>query len=194
MLTDLLKSSIAQYNCLLPNELTQFCDFFQSYSLQKKELFLQEGAICEREAFVARGLFRVFHIDPNGFEQVLYFAMEGWWITDIDSFTNQRPSQLYIEALEDSEILVISKKDKDAAYQALPALHHLYRVMTEKTHIALQRRMLDNLSKTADQRYLDFIGRYPPLAQRLTNIQIAAYLGISHEFVSKIRRKITQKS
>ena len=124
---------------------------------------------------------------------MLYFAMEDWWITDIDSFTNQAPSQLFIEAIEDSEILFISKRDKEFAYEHFPAIEKLFRIMTQKTHVALQRRMIDNLSKTADQRYLEFIEKYPLLAQRLTNLQIAAYLGISHEFLSKIRKKISLK-
>ena len=88
---------------------------------------------------------------------------------------------------------VLSKKDKEFAYNKIPKIEKLFRVMTQKTHIALQRRIIDNLSKTADQRYIDFIEKYPNLFQRLTNVQIAAYLGISHEFLSKIRRKIASK-
>ena len=99
----------------------------------------------------------------------------------------------FIEALEDSEVLLITKNDKEFAYKNLPKVEKLFRVMTQKTHVALQRRMIDNLSKTADQRYIDFIEKYPQLFQRLTNLQIAAYLGISHEFLSKIRKKISQK-
>ncbi len=166
-----------------------FCGLFQKKSIKKKEFLLREGEICKFEGFVTKGLFRVYHIDNNGFEQVLYFAIENWWITDMDSFTNEKPSNLYIEALEDSEVLLISKKDKEFAYENLPKIEKLFRIMTQKTHIALQRRIIDNLSKTADQRYIDFIEKYPQLFQRLTNLHIAAYLGISHEFLSKIRKK-----
>lgn len=154
---------------------------------------LCEGEVCTFEGFVTKGLFKVYHIDRNGFEQILYFAGEDWWITDIDSFTNEKPSSLFIEALEDSEVLLISKKKKELAYDRLPKIEKLFRVMTQKTHVALQRRMIDNLSKTAYQRYLDFIEKYPTLYNRLTNLQMAAYLGISHEFLSKIRRKISKK-
>ena len=110
--------------------------------------------MCKFEGFVTKGLFRVYHIDQNGFEHVLYFAVENWWITDIDSFVNEKPSQLFIEALEDSEVLLIAKKDKDFAYKNLQQIEKLFRIMTQKTHVALQRRMIDNLSKTADQRYI----------------------------------------
>lgn len=166
-----------------------FCGLFQKKSIKKKEFLLREGEICKFEGFVTKGLFRVYHIDNNGFEQVLYFAIENWWITDMDSFTNEKPSNLYIEALEDSEVLLISKKDKEFAYNNISKIEKLFRVMTQKTHIALQRRIIDNLSKTADQRYIDFIEKYPQLFQRLTNLHIAAYLGIRHEFLSKIRKK-----
>jgi CRP-like cAMP-binding protein len=192
-MTTLLRQNIAKHISLSDKETEQFCNLFKPHSIKKKDFMLREGDTCEFEAFVTKGLFRVFHIDQNGFEQVLYFAMEDWWITDIDSFTNEKPSQLFIEALEDSEILMISKKDKAFAYENMPAIEKLYRIMTQKTHVALQRRMIDNLSKTADQRYIDFTNKYPALAQRLSNIQIAAYLGVSHEFLSKIRKKISKK-
>jgi CRP-like cAMP-binding protein len=187
----LLKENISKHITLSDIEMDAFCDLFQKKIVKKKTFLLREGEVCGFEGFVTKGLFRVYHIDQNGFEQILYFAIENWWITDIDSFTNEKPSQLFIEAIEDSEVLVISKKNKEYAYTELPLIEKLFRVMTQKTHVALQRRMIDNLSKTADQRYLDFIEKYPALSNRLTNLQIAAYLGVSHEFLSKIRRKIS---
>ncbi|OEK09019.1 hypothetical protein A8C32_14090 [Flavivirga aquatica] len=192
-MTELLIRNILNHITLSNKELENFCNLFNQKEVLKKHFLLREGKLCKFEGFVIKGLFRVYHIDSNGFEQVLYFAKENWWVTDIDSFTNDKPSQLYIQALEDSEVLLISKRDKEFAYNNIPKIEELFRVMTQKTHIALQRRIIDNLSKTADQRYLDFIEKYPNLFQRLTNVQIAAYLGISHEFLSKIRRKIASK-
>ncbi len=189
---ELLKQNISNHISLTVSEMEEFCSLFKEKNIKRKNFLLREGEVCKFEGFVTKGLFRVYHIDQNGFEQILYFAPENWWITDIDSFTNQKPSQLFIDALEDSEVFLISKKDKELAYANLPIIEKLFRVMTQKTHVALQRRMIDNLSKTADQRYADFIEKYPILFQRLTNLQIAAYLGISHEFLSKIRNKITK--
>jgi CRP-like cAMP-binding protein len=190
---NLLRQNINKHASLSEKEMEEFCNLFQQKAIKKKNFLLKEGEVCKFEGFVIKGIFRVYHVDKNGAEQILYFAMENWWITDIDSFTNEKPSQLFIEALEDSEVLLISKKDKEFAYTNLSQIEKLFRVMTQKTHVALQRRMIDNLSKTADQRYLDFIEKYPKLQQRLSNLQIAAYLGISHEFLSKIRNKITNK-
>lgn len=189
-MTTLLKQNIASHISLSEDETEAFCNLFQQQFIKKKSFLLREGEVCRFEGFVTKGLFRVYHIDQNGFEQILYFAIENWWVADIDSFTNERPSQLYIEALEDSTVLLISKKNKEFAYSNLPKIEKLFRVMTQKTHVALQRRMIDNLSKTADQRYLDFMEKYPRIYSRLTNLQIAAYLGISHEFLSKIRKKL----
>lgn len=189
----LLKENIAKHITLPEDQLEKFCGLFEHRNFKRKAFFLHEGQICNYEGFVTKGLFRIYHLDQNGFEQVLYFASEDWWIADIDSFTNQRPSVLFIEALEDSEVLMISRKNKEFAYENFPQIEKLFRIMTQKTHVALQRRMIDNLSKTADQRYLDFMSKYPYLYNRLSNIQVAAYLGISHEFLSKIRKKLTSK-
>lgn len=192
-MTEIFKNNISQHITLSEDESAQFYSLFQKKTIKKRQFLLREGEICKFEGFVIKGLFKTYHIDSDGIEQILNFATEDWWITDIDSFPNELPSQLNIEALEDSEVLIISKKDKEFAYKNLPKIEKLFRVMTQKTHVALQRRMIDNLSKTADKRYTDFIEKYPQLYQRLTNVQIAAYLGISHEFVSRIRKKIVNK-
>lgn len=189
-MVELLRQNIKSHIAPSDREVEGFCNLFVHRTVKKKHFLLKEGEVCKFEGFVVKGLFRIYHIDTNGFDQVLYFATENWWITDIDSFTNVVPSQLYIQALEDSEVLLISKNDKEYAYKNLPEIEKLFRVMTQKTHVALQRRMIDNLSKTADLRYREFIEKYPQLAQRLTNQQIAAYLGVTNVFLSKIRKKI----
>lgn len=192
-MTELLKQNINRHITLPASQTEAFCSLFQQRLIKKKDFLLRAGEVCKFEGFVTKGILRVYHIDKNGDEQILYFAIENWWVTDIDSFTNSQPSQLYIEALEDSEVLLISKKDKEFAYTNIPEIEKLFRVMTQKTHVALQRRMIDNLSKTADQRYADFREKYPQIYQRLSNLQMAAYLGISHEFLSKIRHKLANK-
>jgi len=192
-MTELLQKNIAAHIALSNSETEAFCNLFQHEIIKKRSFLLREGEVCKFEGFVIKGLFRVYHIDKDGFEQILYFAIENWWITDIDSFTNETPSQLFIEALEDSEVLLISKKDKEFAYSNMPEIEKLFRVMTQKTHVALQRRMIDNLSKTAESRYIEFSEKYPQLIQRLSNIHVAAYLGITNVFLSNIRKKIALK-
>ncbi len=193
MNTDLLKAHILQTIDIDEKQVEDFCKLFKPQKVSKKEMILKEGEISGFEAFVTKGLFKVYHTNEDAVEHILYFAMEGWWLADIDSFTHQHPSQLNIEAIEESEILVITKDSKEYAYSHIPGIEKLFRVMTQRSHVALQRRMIENLSIQSDKRYLNFIKKYPLLAQRLTNVHIAAYLGISHEFVSRIRSKIVHK-
>lgn len=190
---DQLKAAVQKHISLSDDELVAFCRPFNLHTYHKKDFLLREGEVCRFEGFVTRGCLRIYAIDANGYEHILYFAAEGWWITDIDSFTTQTPSQLFIEALEDSEVLQISSPEKELLYQKVPATEKLFRIMTQKTHVALQRRMLAALSQTADERYLTFIRKYPDLEQRLTQQQVAAYLGITHEFLSKIRKRLSKK-
>jgi CRP-like cAMP-binding protein len=123
----------------------------------------------------------------------LYFAGPDWWVTDIDSFTNQAPAQLSIQALEDSELLVIGKTDKERLYAMLPKVEKLFRIMTQKTLVALQRRLIGTHSLSAEERYLRFFSAYPEIARRLTNVHVASYLGVTPEFVSKIRRVLATR-
>ena len=171
-------------------QIEALCNLFTPLKIKKKNYLLRQGEVCRFEAYITKGLLRTYHIDRNGNEQVLFFGAEDWWVTDFDSFMYQTPSRLYIQALEDSDLLVITPEDKRYAFEHIPITERLFRLMTLRTHIALQRRMIDALSKTAEERYLDFFTQYPHIARRLTNIQVAAYLGVTHEFVSKIRRKL----
>ena len=192
-MTASLQKHIKKHTQISDENLEKFSNAFTLQKVVKKEFLLKEGEICQFEGFVTGGCFKVFHSDQDGTEHTLYFAIEDWWVADVDSFTNSKPSQLNIQALENSEVLLISKQNKEKLYQEIPEIEKLFRIMSQKNLVALQRRMIDNLSKTAEQRYLDFLAKYPKITQRLTNIQIATYLGVSPEFVSKIRRKITKK-
>lgn len=189
----LLNQQLKKYISVSEEELTAFCQFFEEKQVKKKDFLLREGEICQFEAFIVKGLFRVFHLDSEGNEHTLFFAAEDWWITDFDSFENENSSKLNIQALEESQILYISKENKEKAFLEMPFLHELFHKATKKTHIALQRRMLDTIAKTATQRYWEYLEKYPHIAGRLSNIQIASYLGVSHEFVSKIRKKVFKK-
>lgn len=170
-------------------EAQDFCQLFELKRIKKKEFLLSQSDICKIEAFVVGGLFKVFHTDNNGNEQILYFAAEDWWLSDLDSLFYQTPSRLSIQALENSEVLLISREKKQWAFEHIPYTERLFRIISQKGYTAMQRRMIGLLSQTAEERYWDFWERYPKIAERLSNIQMAGYLGVSHEFVSKIRRK-----
>lgn len=192
-MTESLQKHIREYVDISDEKLEKYCNAFTYRKIKKKEFLLMEGSICDFEGFVVKGCFKVFHTDRNAAEQILYFAIEDWWISDIDSFINRIPSRLTIQALEDSEILLISKKDKEKLYQEMPEVERLMRLKFQSSIIALQRRIIDNLSKSSEERYIEFLKKYPQTAHRLTNIQIAAYLGVTPESLSRVRKKIVGK-
>jgi CRP-like cAMP-binding protein len=188
-----LKQNIGRHVAFSEAELDAICSRFRPRKVAKKEYLLKKGEVCRFEGFVTEGCFRLFSTDADGGEAVLYFAARDWWIADIDSFTHQAPAELSIQALEDSEVLLIDKDAKESLYLNAPKVEQLFRIMTQKTLVALQRRMIRNHTLSAEERYLHFISTYPDIASRLTNLNIASYLGITHEFVSKIRRKLAGK-
>ncbi|AZB34042.1 Crp/Fnr family transcriptional regulator [Chryseobacterium bernardetii] len=192
-MTEPLQKHIREYVDISDEKLEKYCSAFTLRKIKKKEFLLTEGSVCEFEGFIVKGCFKVFHTDRNADEQILYFGIENWWISDIDSFVNRIPSKLTIQALEDSEILLISKENKEKLYQEMPEVEKLMRLKFQRSIIALQRRILDNLSKSSEERYIEFLQDYPQTAHRLTNIQIAAYLGVTPESLSRVRRKIVKK-
>ncbi|UKB85992.1 Crp/Fnr family transcriptional regulator [Chryseobacterium sp. MEBOG06] len=189
-MSSLLYKNISRYIDLSEEDFKRFEAPFKHVRFKKKDIVLREGSHCLFEGFVLSGCFKIFYLNEKGFEQTLYFAVEGWWITDIDSLINNVPSTLNIEALKDSEVMMISKKDKDILYETMPQVEKLFRIMNQQSSVALQRRILSLTGKTADKRYLEFLEKYPGLEQRLTQQQVASYLGITHEFLSKIRKKL----
>lgn len=158
--------------------------------LKRKQLLLQEGFACKYYTFVVKGCFRMYGVDEKGSEHNLQFAAENDWIADIGSFHSEKPSRLFIEAVEPSAVLQIEKQDLYFLYLAMPKLDRIFKVIIEHNFIELQNRVLQNISSTAQQRYLAFLEQYPLLALRLPNTHIASYLGITPEFLSKIRSEL----
>jgi CRP/FNR family transcriptional regulator, anaerobic regulatory protein len=166
---------------------------FVSRPIRRKEKILEVGEVCKQYTFVVQGCFRLFGVDDKGFEHNIQFAAENDWIADIGSFHTQKPSQLNIEALEAGTILQVKQPDLYFLYTNIPKLDRIFKVLIELKYIELQNRVLQNFSSTAEQRYLGFLEQYPHLSNRLPNTQIASYLGITPEFLSKVRKNIQSK-
>lgn len=159
--------------------------------IKRKQYILQEGDICKYFTYVVEGCFKMYGVGNSGAEHNLIFAAEDDWITDIDSLHKERPSKLFIEAIEPCTILHLSKGDLWYLYTNYPKFDRNFRVIIEDKYIELQNRLLQTFSATAYERYESFIEQYPNLANRLPNTQIASYLGITPEFLSKIRNSRT---
>ncbi|AZA83787.1 cyclic nucleotide-binding protein [Chryseobacterium lactis] len=161
--------------------------------IKRKQFILQENEICQYYTFVVSGCLKMYSIDNNGEEHNLQFASENDWIVDIDSFHNKKPSKLYIIALENSIVLQIEKNDLWYLYTYYPKFDRNFRVIIENKFIELQNRVLQNISATGEEKYDFFLKQYPQLANRLPNTQISSYLGITPQFLSKIRQKRVKK-
>ena len=156
-------------------------------------MILQEGFVCKHYTFVEKGCFKMYGIDEKGTEHNLRFVVEDDWVADLGSFYSGKPSKLFIEAIEPSTILQIEKQDLLYLFVNSPKFDRNFRVIVEEKFIELQTRLLQNFSSNAEQRYLDFLEQYTELSSRLPNTQIASYLGITPEFLSKIRKDISLK-
>jgi CRP-like cAMP-binding protein len=165
---------------------------FSEKRVKRRQFILQQGDVSRLNTFVVEGCFRMYMIDDNGKEHNLQFAIENWWIGDIASFHSEEPSKLNIEAIENSIILQIKKEDQLRLFVDYPKFNRIFRVFTENALISFQRRVLQNISSTAEERYIDFVNRYPDFFNRISNVQIASFLGITPEFLSNIRKKLAK--
>ena len=160
--------------------------YFRSRKLKKKHFLVQEGDINQYSFFVVAGILRLYSIDPNGFEHIIQFGPAGWWINDMQSWLKQTPGNLYIDAIEDSEVLQVSKADIDTLYARIPALEKYFRLLAENAVAAYQQRFVSSLSQSAKDRYNSFCQLYPTLIQQLPQKHIASYIGVTPEFLSKM--------
>jgi len=174
----------------LKNEEKQLVvELFKPRLYRKRQYVLQEGDICNQCNFVVRGCLRMYKVDADGNTHIIQFASENWWIMDLGSFHDRTPSKLSIDTLEDTMILQISYENLLSLYIQAPKFDRIFRVLIENSFVSLQKRLLQNISSNAEERYLSFIQTYPQLSNRLPQTQIASYLGITPEFLSRLRNK-----
>ncbi len=176
---DLLLNNIARHIRLTPEEQTHFVSLLAPKTIKRKQFLLRENEVCRYSAFVARGCLRGYTVDANGFEHILQFAPPGWWIADMYSLLAQQPGNLNIDALEDTEVLLLAKTDQEQLYLDIPKFERFFRIITENSLVTSRQRLLDNLSLNAQQRYEAFCRHYPSLIHVLPQKQIAAYIGVT---------------
>jgi CRP-like cAMP-binding protein len=190
-----IESLIVYFNTLLPiteeeTELVQ--TYFKPRLYRKRQYILQEGDICNQFNFVVKGCLRMYKTDEKGNTHIIQFATENGWLTNIGSFHEHKPSELSIDALEDTMILQINYDNLIALFTQTTHFNRIFRVLIENAHVALQNRLLQNISSTAEERYIAFTEVYPHLLNRLPQTQIASFLGITPEFLSRLRNRQTK--
>jgi CRP-like cAMP-binding protein len=185
--------NISKIVTLTPEEQQLFLSKTETKIYKSKSIILHAGEICRHSYFVNYGLLRSFNINDNIVEHVLSFACEGWWIGDMYSLLSQKPGNLFIEALEDAEVVLLSKENQELLYQEIPKLERFFRVLTENSLVAHQERLMDNLSLSAEDRFEKFCSKYPTLIQKVPQKHIASYIGVTPEFFSKMKARLLKK-
>lgn len=191
---DLLRTNFQRRIQLTDEEFDRCAALFVPKRIRKKQFILQEGDVCKHITFVTSGCLRAYTVDHRGEEHVIQFAIEDWWISDLQSFLTGKPAHYNIDALEDSDILLLEKQAREKMMATVPKVERYFRLVQEANYVATHRRIEETLSASAEERYLDFIRTYPSLFHRIPQNQIASYLGITPQSLSRIRKELSEKS
>lgn len=190
---ELILKNIEQHVSLTQKEQELFLSKTEIHLYKAKTILLNSGSICKHSYFVNSGVLRSFNINDHIVEHVLSFACQGWWIGDMYSLLSQKPGNLFIEVLEDAEVVLLSKENQDILYREIPKLERFFRILTENSLVANQERLMDNLSLSAEERFEKFCKKYPTLVQKVAQKQIASYIGVTPEFFSKMKSRLLKK-
>lgn len=192
---NLLLENIARRDVnLTAQEVEILKSLFSHKKFRKHQYILQEGEVSTHDNFVIKGLVRTYRVDKKGQEHILRFSPEEWWAGDLASFLSGTPTSYHIDCLEDTEVLRITLTDLDTLFERVPQMNKYFRLLYQKSIISYNLRLSSNLSKSASERYEEFIARFPDIGQRVPNHQIASYLGITPQSLSRIRSQSQNKS
>lgn len=190
---ELFFQTITQKVAFSNEELDEIKTYLTPKKLRKKQYLLQEGDECRYIGFVEKGVLRSYTINEKGGEHIIQFAMEGWTISDLNSFITGEAAIYNIDALEDAELVLISKASHEAMLQSIPRYETYMRLQLTGAYIAMQRRLTSIISLSLEERYTNFIAVYPDIAQRVPQHMIASYMGLTPETLSRVRKKMTRK-
>lgn len=189
----LILQNISKHVSLTPEEEKFFLTKTETKLVKAKTILLSSGEVSKQTYFVNSGILRSFNINDNIIEHVLHFACEGWWIGDMYSYISEKPGNLFIEVLEDAELTTISKENHQELYHQIPKLERFFRILAENSLVSHQERLMDNLSLTAEERFEKFCTKYPTLIQKISQKNIASYIGVTPEFFSKMKSRLLRK-
>jgi CRP-like cAMP-binding protein len=191
---ELIDKNIGKNIQLTPKELELFHSLLQVKKFKKKQFLLQAGEVCHFTGFITKGCIKNYIIDKKGNEFIMYFAIEDWWVGDITSFFEQKPGTLFIETIEDTELLMFDHTGYQRLINEVPKFERHFRILIQRSMHTLQLRFFHTLASPAEERYLEFLQKYPHIVQRVPQQLIASYIGVTPEFLSKIRHKLAKKT
>ncbi len=182
-------SYLNRYASFSNEETNAFFSYLSPKTFLKKDFLLKEGDVCKHKFFILDGLVRLFNIDSKGHENIIHFGIEHWWTTNWESFITEKPSLVYIQALEDTTVLTLSKENLEKAYVNIPKLERVFRITTENMLIAIERKNEFYIKMSSKERYEFFVKELPSFVQRVPQYMIASYLDITPEYLSELRKK-----
>lgn len=191
---DSILNNIKRFVKLTSEEEVQITSIIKASRIKKKQFIIQPGFVCQSRTYIVEGAIRVFYLDDQGKEHTVSIGVEDWFVTDFFSYINQVPAINFAEALEDSYIFQMRYEDIEPLCKEIHALSEYFRLTTEKAFAFSRRRVISNISMTAEQRYDAYIEKYPHIVNRVPQYVLASYLGMSQEFLSKIRKRKMHKS
>jgi len=192
--TSLILQNIAKHVLLSQEETAHFTSLLTFREVPKKTCLLKEGQSCKRINYVHSGALRAYCLDKEGKEATIMFAITDWWITDMFCFINERPAMMNIEAIQDSCILELNREHWEKLFFEIPKFERFFRILMQNAYTREQLRVMENLSLSAEERYDNFLLKYPRIPEHVTQKQIASYLGITPEFLSTIRKNKSRRS
>ncbi len=178
---------LSQKECALLNQ------FFTPKKIKKHQFLLQEGDVCKHLAFVNSGCLRAYTVDHKGEEHIVQFAIEDWWISDLNSYLTGSAATYNIDAVQNSEVLLLEGTARETLLESVPKMERFFRLLLEANIVSSHRRINASLSASAEERYLAFIKTYPLLVEQIPQSQIASYLGITPQSLSRIRKELSHK-
>ncbi len=185
---------VSRFINLTDDEVECFAGLLRTVKIKKRQFTVQPKFVCQHMSFIAEGAMRAYMVDGDGNEHTIALGIEGWCVNDYSSYILQEPATFFVEALEDSTLIQLSYKNEQLLYQLIPKFERCFRITAQRAAASIQRRILSNISMTAEERYEELASRYPRLLQRIPQYAIASYLGFTTEYLSKIRNKKSKKS
>jgi CRP-like cAMP-binding protein len=178
---------------LTPTESERIHSFAIIKKLRKRQYLLQEGDVWKYDAFITKGCVRAYTVDEKGSDHVNSFSIENWWTGDRESLMMQQPSRFNIDAIEDTELVLFTHENFELLCREIPAFNNMVNAILQRSFIAAQNRIQASLTLTAEEKYLNFISKYPGFASRIPQTMIASYLGMTPETLSRIRKQTAKK-
>jgi len=187
---EVLFSHIQQKVSLTDNDKDAIRNFFVPKRLRKRQYLLQEGDVCKYMTFIAKGLLRTYNVDDKGDEHMSVFGWEGWWLSDFNSFLSGEPAVFNIDAIEDSELLMISQADYEALTITVPVMDRYFRILYQNSIVTKERRLMSSITHTAEEKYVQLAESNPKMIERVPQNLIASYLGIAPETLSRVKKNL----